>query len=129
MGGVWFRNRYPGARCDVESMSYSYSFDDDLQQEWSWSERYATQPEILRYLNHVANRFDLRRDIQLETRVSAAHYDEAAQRWDVFTDRGEQCGDFWLYRIPSAPPHAHREGKRSKGHAVDPQVTESDASA
>ena len=60
MGGVWYWNRYPGARCDVESVDYSYSFDARLQQEWDWSEKYATQPEILRYLNHVADRFDLR---------------------------------------------------------------------
>jgi cyclohexanone monooxygenase len=64
VGGTWFWNRYPGARCDVESLQYSYSFSDELQREWQWSERYATQPEILRYLNHVADRFDLRREIQ-----------------------------------------------------------------
>ena len=75
IGGTWFWNAYPGARCDVESMEYSYQFSDELQQEWVWSERYASQPEILRYLHHVADRFDLRRDIQLETRVTAAHYD------------------------------------------------------
>ena len=69
VGGTWYWNRYPGARCDVESMQYSYSFDDELQQEWDWSERYAPQPEILRYANHVADRFDLRRDIQFDTRV------------------------------------------------------------
>src|SRR4026208_555322 len=68
-GGTWFWNRYPGARCDVESLEYSYSFDDALQQEWEWTERYASQPEILRYLNHVADRFDLWRDITLRTRV------------------------------------------------------------
>src|SRR5262249_35555740 len=61
VGGTWYWNRYPGARCDVESMDYSYSFSDELQQEWHWTERYASQPEILRYINHVADRFDLRR--------------------------------------------------------------------
>ena len=66
VGGTWFWNRYPGARCDVESMEYSYAFDDDLQQEWKWPERYGTQPEILRYINHVADRFDLRRDVDAE---------------------------------------------------------------
>ena len=66
VGGTWYWNRYPGARCDVESMEYSYSFSDELQQEWQWTERYAAQPEILRYVNHVADRFDLRRDIQFE---------------------------------------------------------------
>ncbi len=70
VGGTWYWNRYPGARCDVESMEYSYQFSDELQQEWAWSERYAAQPEILRYANHVADRFDLRRDIQLDTRVT-----------------------------------------------------------
>ena len=67
VGGTWYWNRYPGARCDVESLDYSYSFDHDLEQEWEWTEKYPTQPEILRYLNHVADRFDLRRDIQLRT--------------------------------------------------------------
>ncbi|HEV8583973.1 MAG TPA: NAD(P)/FAD-dependent oxidoreductase [Methylomirabilota bacterium] len=90
VGGTWYWNRYPGARCDVESMDYSYSFSDDLQQEWRWSERYASQPEILRYINHVADRFDLRRDIQLATRVTAAVFDEASSRWTVETDRGDR---------------------------------------
>ena len=70
VGGTWFWNRYPGARCDVESLDYSYSFSTELEQEWEWTERYPTQPEILRYLNHVADRFDLRRDIQLNTTVT-----------------------------------------------------------
>ncbi|MHB8644885.1 MAG: flavin-containing monooxygenase [Thermomicrobiales bacterium] len=90
VGGTWYWNRYPGARCDVESVDYSYSFSDDLQQEWRWSERYATQPEILRYVNHVAERFDLRKEIQFETRVTAAHFDEAMHRWMVETDRGDR---------------------------------------
>ena len=89
VGGTWYWNRYPGARCDIESMDYSYSFSDELQQEWRWSERYAAQPEILRYINHVADRFDLRRDIQFETRVTAATWDEAAHRWAIETDRGD----------------------------------------
>ena len=89
VGGTWWWNRYPGARCDVESMDYSYSFSPDLEQEWTWSERYASQPEILRYVDHVADRFDLRRDIQFETRVTAATWDEAEQRWHVVTDRGD----------------------------------------
>ncbi len=72
VGGTWYWNRYPGARCDVQSLDYQYSFDDDLQREWTWSERYATQPEILRYASHVADRYDLRRDIQFETRVNGA---------------------------------------------------------
>ena len=89
VGGTWYWNRYPGARCDVESMEYSYSFDPDLEQEWSWSERYATQPEILKYLQHVADRFDLRRDITFSTRVTAATFDEARKLWAVETDAGE----------------------------------------
>ncbi|MGV0742345.1 flavin-containing monooxygenase [Mycolicibacterium sp. XJ870] len=89
VGGVWYWNRYPGARCDVESVDYSYSFDPDLEQEWDWSEKYATQPEILRYLNHVADRFDLRRDITFGTRVTDVVLDEETLRWEVRTDRGE----------------------------------------
>src|SRR6201987_5665731 len=76
VGRTWYWNRYPCARCDVESMQYSYSFPDELQQEWDWSERYAPQPEILRYANHVADRFDLRRDIQFSTRVHSALFDD-----------------------------------------------------
>src|SRR5690242_1647327 len=72
VGGTWYWNRYPGCRCDVESLEYSYSFSNELQQEWHWPERYATQPEILRYINHVADRFDLRRDIEFNTRVTEA---------------------------------------------------------
>ena len=90
VGGTWYWNRYPGARCDVESMDYSYSFSDELQQEWRWTERYSSQPEILKYINHVADRFDLRRDITLETRVNSAIFDEAANRWTVRTDRGHE---------------------------------------
>ncbi len=89
VGGTWFWNRYPGARVDIESLEYEYSFSPELAEEWSWSERYATQPELLRYLNFVADRFDLRRDIQLETRVTSAHFDERTARWAVATDRGE----------------------------------------
>ena len=76
VGGTWFWNRYPGARCDIESMTYSYSWSHELEQEWTWSERYAGQAEILRYLEHVADRFDLRRDIRLGTRVAEAAFDE-----------------------------------------------------
>ena len=90
IGGTWYWNRYPGARCDVESLDYSYSFDDRLQQEWQWTERYAAQPEILTYINHVADRFDLRRDIQCSTRVTSALFDERAKRWTIETDRGDR---------------------------------------
>ena len=91
VGGTWHWNRYPGARCDIESVDYSYSFSPELEQEWQWTERYPRQPEILAYLNHVADRFDLRRDIRLETRVTAAHFDEAAGLWRIETDRGDRC--------------------------------------
>jgi len=87
VGGTWYWNRYPGARCDIESYCYSYSFSDELQQEWEWSERFAGQPEIRRYLNHVADKFDLRRDIQFDTRVISATYHEERSVWEVCTDQ------------------------------------------
>jgi len=83
VGGTWYWNRYPGARFDSESYSYGYSFSKELLQEWDWSEHFAGQPETLRYINHVADKFDLRRDIQFESRVIAAIWDEAARSWDV----------------------------------------------
>lgn len=88
IGGVWNFNRYPGARCDVESFDYSYRFSPELEQEWRWSERYATQPEILRYINHVADRFDLRRNIELATRMRSAALDETTMRWRVKAEDG-----------------------------------------
>jgi cyclohexanone monooxygenase len=91
VGGTWYWNRYPGARCDVESMQYSFSFSEELQQEWEWTERYAGQPEILKYANHVADRFDLRRDITLNTRAVSAAFDEAVNRWLVTLDSGERA--------------------------------------
>ena len=90
IGGVWYHNAYPGARCDVESFDYSYSFSPELEQEWRWSERYATQPEILRYINHVADRFDLRGDIRLNTRMTNATYDEQTARWTITAEDGRQ---------------------------------------
>ena len=89
VGGTWYWNRYPGARVDIECVEYSYSFSRELEQEWDWSERYAGQPEIERYANHVADRFDLRRDIRFKTRVTEAVFDEMSQRWRVCTDSGE----------------------------------------
>jgi cyclohexanone monooxygenase len=109
VGGTWFWNRYPGARCDVESLEYSYSFSDDLQQEWEWPERFAAQPDILRYIHHVADRFDLRRDIVVNTKVTSAWFDEAASRWTVRTDRSDlvsakycimASGNLSLPRVP-----------------------------
>jgi cyclohexanone monooxygenase len=96
IGGTWFWNRYPGARCDIESLEYSYQFSAELQQEWEWSERYATQPEILRYLEHVADRFDLRRDIELSTRVVAARFDEATAHWAIETERSSVTARFCI---------------------------------
>ncbi|MEO7571356.1 MAG: NAD(P)/FAD-dependent oxidoreductase [Acidimicrobiales bacterium] len=89
VGGTWYWNRYPGARCDIESMEYSYGFDEELQQEWEWTERYAPQAEILAYANHVADRYALREAIQLETRVVGATFDEASSTWRVRTDRND----------------------------------------
>lgn len=88
VGGTWFWNRYPGARCDVESLDYSYSFSNELQQDWKWSQRYAEQPEILAYLNHVADRFDLRQHIRFEARVTAMRFDEERAVWIVSTNTG-----------------------------------------
>ncbi len=89
VGGTWYWNRYPGARCDIESMQYSFQFSEQLQQEWVWSERYAAQSEILAYLEHVADRFDLKPDIQFDTRVEAATFDDKRHCWRIETDRGQ----------------------------------------
>jgi cation diffusion facilitator CzcD-associated flavoprotein CzcO len=89
VGGTWYWNRYPGARCDVPSMEYSYSFDDELQQDWEWTEIMAAQPEILEYAKHVSERFDLRRDIQFDTRVASATFDESDATWTITTELGE----------------------------------------
>jgi cation diffusion facilitator CzcD-associated flavoprotein CzcO len=90
VGGTWYWNRYPGARCDSESFYYSYSFSEALEQEWTWSSKYPEQPEILEYLEHVADRFDLMKDIRLSTRVVSAVYDESSSNWTVTTDRGDR---------------------------------------
>jgi len=90
VGGTWYWNRYPGARCDVESLNYSFSFDKELEQEWVWSERYSPQPEILKYANHVADRFDLRKDIEFQTSVDNAVWDDDACRWSISTSKGER---------------------------------------
>src|SRR6201999_2947772 len=83
VGGTWYWNRYPGARFDSESYSYAYSFSQELLDEWDWQEHFAGQPETLRYLNHVADKFDLRGDIQFRSRVTAAHYDDMTRVWTV----------------------------------------------
>jgi cyclohexanone monooxygenase len=120
VGGTWYWNRYPGARCDVESMQYSYSFSDELQQEWEWSERYAPQPEILRYAGHVADRFNLRPDIQLNTRIDRAAFDEGENIWSVTTSDGNTVTGKYLVlatgclsnaRMPDIKGLADFEGK------------------
>jgi cyclohexanone monooxygenase len=113
VGGTWYWNRYPGARCDVESMQYSFSFSEELDQEWNWSEKYAPQPEILSYANHVADRFDLRRHIVFDTRVTAATFDEAANCWRVETARGDRVSaKFCIMAVGclSAPNRPHFKG-------------------
>ncbi|MBL6752578.1 MAG: NAD(P)/FAD-dependent oxidoreductase [Nevskia sp.] len=110
VGGTWWWNRYPGARVDIESFEYSFAFDDALQQEWQWSERYAAQPELLRYLNHVADRFGLRPDMQFDTRVNAARFDEAAGVWDLEVGDGQRVRTRYcamatgLLSAPHKPP-------------------------
>jgi cation diffusion facilitator CzcD-associated flavoprotein CzcO len=96
VGGTWYWNRYPGARCDSEAYVYCFSFDKKLLQEWTWSGKYPEQPEILRYLQHVADRFDLKKDIQFETRVTAAHFNDETNRWDVETDQGDRVSARFL---------------------------------
>jgi cyclohexanone monooxygenase len=120
VGGTWYWNRYPGARCDIPSMSYSYSFSPELEQDWEGSEKYPAQPEVLRYLNHVADRFDLRRGITFSTRVVSAHYDEAAARWIVTTDTGESVsarfvimatGTLSVSKLPEVPGLERYQGR------------------
>jgi cation diffusion facilitator CzcD-associated flavoprotein CzcO len=96
VGGTWYWNRYPGARCDSDSYIYCFTWDRQLLQEWEWSERYPEQPEILRYLEHVAKRHDLKRDIQFNTRVAGAEFDEANNLWTVRTDKGDTITARWL---------------------------------
>ncbi|MEL6985848.1 MAG: NAD(P)/FAD-dependent oxidoreductase, partial [Actinomycetota bacterium] len=95
VGGTWWWNRYPGARCDVPSMEYSYSFDPELEQDWEWTELMAGQPEILRYARHVAERYDLRSDIVFDTRVTAATWDDDDRTWTVTTDGGHRAVARW----------------------------------
>ena len=96
VGGTWFWNRYPGARCDVQSMFYSFGFDPEIEQEWDWSERYATQPEIERYANFVVDRLDLRRDMQFDSRVATGAFDESNSTWTVQTEDGERFSSRYL---------------------------------
>ncbi len=124
VGGTWYWNRYPGCRCDIESIHYSYQFDEDLQQEWEWTERYAPQAEILSYIRHVANRFDLRRDIRFNTRVTAARFEKASattpSHWTVTTAGGQThkarfcvmaTGCLSAPNLPDIPGRDHFAGK------------------
>ncbi|MBL6752168.1 MAG: NAD(P)/FAD-dependent oxidoreductase [Nevskia sp.] len=120
VGGTWYWNRYPGAACDVESVLYSYSFSKELEQEWNWSERYARQPEILRYANYVTDRFDLRKDIQFRTRVTSAAFDEASGRWQIRTDQGDRVSATYCVMATgclSAPKNVDIPGlEKYQGH-------------
>ena len=116
VGGTWYWNRYPGARFDSESYSYQYSFSKELLDEWNWSEHFAGQPETLRYLNHVADKFDLRRDIQFRTRVTSAHYDESSRSWTVTAQDGSTYRSRFLITAIgplSAPTYPRIEGRES----------------
>jgi len=112
LGGTWFWNRYPGCRCDIESLEYSYSFSPELEQDWHWPERYGTQPQILEYIEHVADRFDLRKDVTLNTRVQTASFDSTANLWTITIDTGETVsapylvmatGNLSTPRVPDFP--------------------------
>jgi cation diffusion facilitator CzcD-associated flavoprotein CzcO/acetyl esterase/lipase len=122
VGGTWFWNRYPGARCDIPTTDYSYGFDPELEKAWTWSEKYATQPEILRYAQFVADRYDLRRDIDFDTRLLAARWDEAAARWQLRTNAGEtvRCQHFVMatgcLSLPKTPDIAGAERFKGEVH-------------
>ncbi|MBV9553232.1 MAG: NAD(P)/FAD-dependent oxidoreductase, partial [Alphaproteobacteria bacterium] len=118
VGGTWYWNRYPGARFDSESYTYGYSFSPELLDEWNWEERFAGQPETERYLNHVADRFDLRRDIQFNSRVAAAHYREQTRSWDIVLDDGRDCSARFLITaigVLSAPTMPNIPGVENFG--------------
>jgi cation diffusion facilitator CzcD-associated flavoprotein CzcO len=113
VGGTWYWNRYPGARFDSESYSYAYSFSQDLLAEWNWTEHFSPQPETLRYLNHVADRFDLRRDIRFHSRVAKAHYQDTTRTWDVTLEDGVMFRSRFLVTaigVLSAPVMPRIEG-------------------
>jgi cation diffusion facilitator CzcD-associated flavoprotein CzcO len=121
VGGTWYWNRYPGARCDIQTVDYSYTFDSELENAWTWSEKYATQPEILRYLGFIADRYDLRRDIRFGTKVTSATWDEEAQRWLLTTSDGESvsCRDYIMATgCLSAPKPPEIDGVKDFAGAV-----------
>jgi cyclohexanone monooxygenase len=120
LGGTWYWNRYPGCRCDIESLEYSYSFSSELEQEWHWPERYGTQPQILEYIEHVADRFDLRKAVTLSTRVLSAHFDSGGNLWTITTDHGESfsapfivmaTGNLSTPRVPDFPGLSEFQGQ------------------
>ena len=130
VGGTWYWNRYPGARCDAESLAYSFSFSPELEQQWEWTERYAAQSEILRYAEHVTERFDLRKDIEFNQRVATAHYDDGANEWEVRTEQGRSVrGRFCIMAtgclsVPQLPDIAGVEdfaGERYQASLWPPQ--------
>ena len=115
VGGTWYWNRYPGARVDSQSYIYQYWFSEELLQEWDWSQRFPAQEETERYLNFVADKFDLRKDIQFNTRVSSAHWDEACKRWFIQTEQGDEVTARYfvscagMLSAPLVPPFADHE--------------------
>ena len=124
VGGTWYWNRYPGARCDIPSLEYSFGFDPELEQEWEWTEHFASQPEIERYLNHLADRYDLRRDIRLSTGVRAMTFDEETDTWVFDAETGEQFRARFAVMATgglSAPNHRHR-GDGFVRRAGDPRA-------
>jgi cation diffusion facilitator CzcD-associated flavoprotein CzcO len=124
VGGTWYWNRYPGARCDIQTIDYSYSFDPALETAWTWSEKYATQPEILRYLGFVADRYDRRRHIRFGTRVTSATWDQVAGRWRIATDNGAHVSCRYYSWPPAAFPRRSRRRSRasinSKARSISP---------
>jgi cyclohexanone monooxygenase len=130
VGGTWYWNRYPGARCDAESLAYSFSFSPDLEQSWQWSERYATQPEILAYADHVADFFDLRRDIEFGQKVTAALFDQGHTEWHVLTDQGSEVrarfcvmatGCLSVPQLPDIPGLSEFRGPRYQASLWPPE--------
>jgi len=119
VGGTWYWNRYPGARCDILTVDYSYSWDPELETEWTWSERYATQREILEYANFVADKHDLRRDIRFDTRVDSASWDDGANRWTVSTSAGDIIAKHYVMatgclsvpKVPDVPGAGRFQGE------------------
>src|SRR4029450_10925389 len=110
VGGVWYWNRYPGARVDLPSIDYSYSFSPEIEQEWTWSEEFASQPELLAYFNFVADRLDLRKHYQFNTRIKSAVWDETRKLRKVPPDRGETVGAAYLLMATGPPPNSRGPG-------------------